>query len=73
MGFPANKVKGEAPFKRTPSKLTLKLQLRALMALDFKLDFESMQYFDVKDQWKQIQRNLGYREWRDFAGVVGFG
>ena len=31
------------------------------MALDFELDFESMQYFDVKDQWKQIQRELGYR------------
>jgi hypothetical protein len=29
------------------------------MALDFELDYESMQYFDVKDQWNQIQREFG--------------
>ena len=62
MGSPANKVTGEAPFKRTPEELTLKPKVRALMALDYELDFESMQYFDVKDQWKQTQRELGYRE-----------
>lgn len=62
VGAPTNSVTGNKPYQRTPEELVLEPEVKKFMALDYEFTLENLRPIDVKSNWMQQQRELGYRE-----------